>query len=449
MFSKDFAWGVASASYQIEGAAFEDGRKPSVWDVYSHNTNIKNHHNGDVACDHYHLYDRDVQLMAELGVKAYRFSLSWSRIIPDGVGNVNQKGIDFYNRLIDLLLEHNITPYITLFHWDYPYELEKRGSWRNPESPKWFEEYAKVVYNAFSDRVKNFITLNEPQCFIGAGYKFGSHAPGLKFSDCDIVVMSHNVMLAHGLAVKALRSIAPDCKIGYAPTGGAATPYSNSLADIEAAREYYFGLDDENLTWSVSWWSDPIMLGRYPEHSPFFAKYEKYLPDSYKEDLKIISEPVDFYCQNIYNGPLVKAGENGPERVPHPINTAHNSLGWPVTPKALYWGPKFLYERYKKPIIISENGMCCHDTVSLDGKVHDPNRIDFLARYLKELKNSAADGTDISGYFCWTLMDNFEWSEGYTQRFGLVYTDYETLQRIPKDSFYWYKEVIKQNGENI
>ena len=450
MFTKDFVWGTATASYQIEGAAYEDGRTDSVWDVFSRTEgNVKNFHNGDYACDHYHRYKEDVKLMAELGVNAYRFSISWSRILPNGTGEVNQKGIEFYNNLIDELLKYNITPYITLFHWDYPHILDRKGGWRNNDSPKWFEEYARVVYNAFSDRVKNFITFNEPQCFIGGGYQTGVHAPGYKLSRGEIVQMSHNVLKAHGLAVRALREIAPDCKVGYAPCGSAAIPLTESKEDIEAARKKYFALDPENFNWCVCWWSDPIMLGHYPEDDPNFKLYSKYLPENYKEDLELISTPIDFYCQNIYSGFLVKAGESGPEKVPYSINTSYNSLGWPTTPKSLYWGPKFLYERYKKPIVITENGMACHDVVSSDGKVHDPNRIDFIERYLKELKKCAADGTDIKGYFYWSLMDNFEWAHGFTQRFGLVYTDYETFERIPKDSYSYYKEIIAQNGNNL
>ena len=450
MFKKDFAWGSATAAYQVEGAAYEDGRGESVWDVFSHTDGkVKNGHTGDVACDHYHRYKEDVSLMKELGIKAYRFSVSWTRILPEGTGKINQKGVDFYNNLINELISAGIEPYMTLFHWDYPYALEKRGGWLNDESPKWFEEYARTVYSLFSDRVKHFITFNEPQCFIGIGYRDGVHAPGLKRCEKDIVVMAHNVMKAHGLAVRALREIAPDCLVGYAPTEGPAIPFSDSPEDIEAARKKYFDVTAKSLTWNVAWWSDPVMLGSYPEETEAFKAYGKYLPESYKEDLKIISEPIDFYGQNIYNGSIVKAGNDGYEWVPNPINTAKTAIGWPVTPKALYWGPKFLYERYKKPILITENGMSCHDTVSLDGKVHDPNRIDYTHRYLRELSRAADDGVDIKGYMHWSLMDNFEWACGYTERFGLIYVDFETGQRIKKDSFYWYSQVIKTNGENL
>ncbi|MBQ0083645.1 MAG: beta-glucosidase [Clostridiales bacterium] len=437
-------FGVATASYQIEGAYNEDGKGMSIWDDYTHSGYCDGGFTGDVACDHYHRFKEDVKLMAELGIDAYRFSISWSRILPEGIGKVNQKGIDFYNNLIDCLLEHNIAPYITLFHWDYPSALERRGGWRSPESSDWFEYYAEVVFKNFSNRVKHFITFNEPQCFISSAYIGGGLAPGLNMSEHDVLPMAHNVLLAHGKAVRKLRETAPDCKIGYAPTSSPFIPYSDSKEHIEAARTEYFAIRNMNWSWSVTWWSDPIFFGHYPSDFAEFEELEKYLPANYKEDMKIISEPIDFYCQNIYFGQFMKPDGKGGYKVVHePVNTSHTGVNWPVTPEALYWGPKFLYERYKVPFIISENGMSCHDTVSLDGKVHDPNRIDYLARYLIELNKAKDEGADIRGYFCWSMMDNFEWKLGYTPRFGLVYTNYDTLERIPKDSYYWYRDYIK------
>lgn len=449
MFKKDFMWGTATASYQIEGAAREDGRGPSVWDVFCAEGNAYGGHTGDVACDHYHRFAEDVALMKELGINAYRFSLSWTRIIPDGDGKVNPKGIEFYDRLINELINNGITPIITLFHWDYPYELEKKGGWRNRQSSDWFAYYAETVFRSFSDRVKYFVTLNEPQCFIGQGYAQGIHAPGLKCSDRDIVIMSHNVMLAHGKAVKALREIAPNCKIGYAPTCSAAIPATDEPEDIEAARASFFDIDMNNWTWNVSWWSDPIMLGRYPEETDAFKKLGKYLPEGYEEDLKTISLPIDFYCQNIYNGARFCAGEKGPRWVPNSINMPLTNCNWPVVPESLYWGPKFLYERYGKPIIISENGMAGYDAISLDGAVHDMDRIDFIHKYLRCLKKAVDEGIEIDGYMYWSLMDNFEWSKGYSVRFGLIHIDYVTQKRTPKDSFYWYRDVIKSGGEAL
>lgn len=447
---KDFMWGTATAAYQVEGAAYEDGKSLSNWDVFCQEKDkIRNGNTGDIACDHYHRLEEDVKLMSELGINTYRFSVAWTRILHDGNGEVNEKGVEFYNRLINLLLENNITPCLTLFHWDYPYELQKQGAWLNPNSPYWFQKYAEVVAKYFGDRVKYFITFNEPQCFIGIGHKGGMHAPGRKYSDRDLVTMAHNVMLAHGKAVIALRKFAPGCKVGYAPTGTGAMPFTNSPEDIAAARKRYFDIELDNWTWSVSWWSDPVLLGRYPEETQAFKELSKYLPADYKDDLKIISQPLDFYGQNIYNGAIYKANGDGYEWVANKIGYAKTAINWPVTPSVLYWAPKFLYERYKLPIMITENGLSCTDAVSLDGQVHDPNRIDFIQRYLIELKKAAEDGVDICGYMCWSLMDNFEWSEGYNERFGLVYVDFENQQRIKKDSFYWYKSMIESNGENL
>ena len=297
--------------------------------------------------------------------------------------------------------------------------------------------------------MKYFITFNEPQVFLGSGYRIGADAPGKKLSNRDLVQMAHNIMLAHGMAVKTIRDIVPDCKVGYAPTSGPAVPASNKEEDIEAARSIYFDIDPSKWTFNVVWWSDPVILGRYPEETEIFQKFSKYLPDSWREDLKIISEPIDFLGQNIYNGNFYRMTDNKPEWVPQGINTAKTNRGWYVVPEVLYWGPRFLYERYQKPILITENGMSCHDVISLDGKVHDPNRIDYLHRYLRFLKQAADDGVEVMGYMLWSFLDNFEWIWGYDQRFGIVYVDYETQERIPKDSFYWYGEMIACNGDNL
>ena len=448
MFKDDFTWGVATSSYQIEGAAHEDGKGLSVWDVFTQEGRCYNGHSGVIACDHYHRFREDINLMKELGVKAYRFSLSWPRILPNGIGEVNQKGVDFYNELIDCLIENGIEPYITLFHWDYPYELEKRGNWTNPDSPKWFLEYAKIAFKAFGDRVKHFITFNEPQCFIGLGYEDGIHAPGLKCLKRDLVLKIHNVLLAHGLAVQAFRELVPDGKIGYAPCADVSIPLTDSKEDIEAARKNYFDVTAKTLTFNVAWWSDPVFLGSYPEDTEGFRLYGKYLPQNYKEDLKIISEPIDFYCQNIYKGFCVRALGEDYESVMHPQETAQTAMGWPITPSSLYWGPKFLYERYKTPIIISENGMASNDFVSSDKKVHDQCRVEFVERYVKEMEKAIDEGIDVIAYMYWSFMDNFEWADGYAKRFGLVYVNYDTMERIPKDSFYWYKNLIKNNGNS-
>ena len=448
-FAKDFVWGAATSSYQIEGTGRDSGKGQNIWDVFTKEPGrVYEGHTGDIACDHYHRFREDVAYMKELGLKGYRFSIDWSRVLPEGTGKVNEKGIDFYNALIDELLEQGIEPYITLYHWELPYDIYKRGGWMNPEIVEWFGQYARLVAERFSDRVKYFFTLNEPQCFVGLGFLQGCHAPGVKAPLRDTFEMAHNALKAHGRAVQMLRAYGKqNVQIGYAPTSGMCYPEKETPKDIEAARKALFALpvDLSNWTWNVSWWSDPVILGKYPEEG--MKKYEKYLPVITDEDMKLISQPIDFYGQNIYNGRCIRMGTDGrPEEVRRPAGFPKTATNWPVTPEALYWGPKFLYERYRKPIYITENGMACHDTVSQDGKVHDPNRIDFLARYLKNLKR-AAEEIDIRGYFQWSLMDNFEWDKGYAERFGIIYVDFETQERIWKDSAYWYRDLIRRNGD--
>lgn len=448
-FAKDFVWGAATSSYQIEGTGRDSGKGQNIWDVFTKEPGrVYEGHTGDIACDHYHRFREDVAYMKELGLKGYRFSIDWSRVLPEGTGKVNEKGIDFYNALIDELLEQGIEPYITLYHWELPYEIYKRGGWMNPEIVEWFGQYARLVAERFSDRVKYFFTLNEPQCFVGLGFLQGCHAPGVKAPLRDTFEMAHNALKAHGRAVQMLRAYGKqNVQIGYAPTSGMCYPEKETPKDIEAARKALFALPDDlsNWTWNVSWWSHPVILGKYPEEG--MKKYEKYLPVITDEDMKLISQPIDFYGQNIYNGRCIRMGTDGrPEEVRRPAGFPKTATNWPVTPEALYWGPKFLYERYRKPIYITENGMACHDTVSQDGKVHDPNRIDFLARYLKNLKR-AAEEIDIRGYFQWSLMDNFEWDKGYAERFGIIYVDFETQERIWKDSAYWYRDLIRRNGD--
>lgn len=448
-FAKDFVWGAATSSYQIEGTGRDSGKGQNIWDVFTKEPGrVYEGHTGDIACDHYHRFREDVAYMKELGLKGYRFSIDWSRVLPEGTGKVNEKGIDFYNALIDELLEQGIEPYITLYHWELPYEIYKRGGWMNPEIVEWFGQYARLVAERFSDRVKYFFTLNEPQCFVGLGFLQGCHAPGVKAPLRDTFEMAHNALKAHGRAVQMLRAYGKqNVQIGYAPTSGMCYPEKETPKDIEAARKALFALPDDlsNWTWNVSWWSDPVILGKYPEEG--MKKYEKYLPVITDEDMKLIPQPIDFYGQNIYNGRCIRMGTDGrPEEVRRPAGFPKTATNWPVTPEALYWGPKFLYERYRKPIYITENGMACHDTVSQDGKVHDPNRIDFLARYLKNLKR-AAEEIDIRGYFQWSLMDNFEWDKGYAERFGIIYVDFETQERIWKDSAYWYRDLIRRNGD--
>lgn len=448
-FSDSFVWGAATSAYQIEGGAFEDGKGLNIWDVFCLDKGkVFDGHTGNVACDHYHRFKEDIAIMKSLGIQAYRMSLNWARILPAGIGTINKSGIQFYNNVIDSLLEAGIKPYITLYHWDYPYELYKKGGWLNPESVDWFGEYARIVAENFSDRVTNFFTVNEPSCYIGLSFNQGIHAPGLKVPHKDLFEMCHNTLKAHGMAVRMLREYGRDSlSVGLAPTGAVGYPVSSMQRDIDAARNYTFDADLSvtDLMWNIAWWCDPIFFGSYPEKA--LSLYGNLMPKITKDDMDLISSPIDFFGQNIYNAVQIRAGENGQiERVARYEGAPKTALNWPITPECLYWGPKFLYERYKKPVLITENGLACHDTISMDGQVHDPNRIDFLQRYLHCLKRAVEDGVDIRGYFHWSLLDNFEWHSGYAERFGLVFIDYVSQKRIPKDSAYWYKKVIETNG---
>lgn len=449
-FPKGFLWGTATSSYQIEGGAYEDGKGLSIWDEFTKKPGaIEDRSSGDVAIDHYHTFREDIALMAKMGIRNYRFSLSWPRILPEGTGRVNEKGLAFYSELVDCLLAHGIRPFCTLYHWDLPSALHRRGGWLNEDMPRWFEAYARVVAKRLGDRCKDFITINEPQCIIGSGYALGVHAPGLKCSAGDIVKMAHNLMLAHGRAVLALRELVPDARVGYAPCGDPAIPFSDAPRDVDAAREDYFKVDVDDKVgpaWNMAWFSDPVMLGQYPRDG--LSGYERYLPRGWEKDLETMHQKLDFYGQNIYQGQVWRAGEDGrPQHVPYPAGHPHNALGWPISPECLYWGPYFLYERYQTPILITENGMDAHDAVSLDGQVHDPNRQDYMHRYLLALRRAAEQGVDVRGYFYWSFFDNFEWAHGYRERFGLVYVDYQNQKRILKDSARWYQQVMATNGE--
>lgn len=447
-FKKDMLWGAATAAYQIEGGFEEDGKGKSVWDVFCERKGaVKNGDTGNTACDHYHLLNEDIRLLKELGVNTYRFSFSWPRIIPDGTGKVNQKGIDFYNRLIDGLLENGITPFATLFHWDFPYELDKKGGWLNPKSPEWFENYAKVIADNFGDRVKMFATFNEPQVFMGHGHFTGLHAPGKKYSLRELTEAAFNVLLSHGKAVRILRENVSDCKIGYVSATSFQLPLNNTEKEIETAYNKSFGLNSEYWVWHAAFWCDPVFKGGF-EKCENLKQIEKYLPSDYEEKIKTeIYQPLDFCGLNIYNGNRMTLDENGDFKVvSYGSNEPRNSLGWPITPEAMYYGPMFAYKRYGLPIIICENGFALNDTVSSDGLVHDPLRTEFMKRYLSQLEKAQNDGADIKGYFAWSFMDNFEWAEGYEPRFGLVYVDYNTKKRIKKDSFFEYKKIIENNG---
>jgi beta-glucosidase len=369
--------------------------------------------------------------------------VSWPRVLPNGVGRVNEAGVAFYDRLVDELLGAGITPWLTCFHWDFPVELYRRGGWQNRDSADWFAEYAGVLAERFSDRVTNVMTFNEPQCFVLAGLESAVQAPGDKLREEEVVLAQHHVLLAHGKAVVALRARAKQpLNIGYAPVGIISIPASDDPKDLAAA-DARMGTADPSRWDNVSWY-DPVFLGKYPERDGLLSK----LPKGFERDLATIAQPIDFCGTNIYFGTPVRAGADGtPEVVPEPPGSPITAFNWPVQPSALFHGPRFFYERYKKPIVITENGLSCRDWVSVDGAVHDPGRIDFMTRYLRELHRAIQAGVRVDGYFHWSIMDNFEWSEGYKERFGLIHVDYATQKRTLKDSALWYAKVIASNGE--
>jgi beta-glucosidase len=445
-FPEHFVWGAAAASYQIEGAAYDDGKGLSVWDQMSHwPGKIPNGETGDVACDHYHRYRDDVALMGEMGLRAYRFSISWPRVLPEGIGAVNQAGIGFYDRLVDALLEEEIEPWITLFHWDYPVALFNRGGWLNRDSADWFADYTRVVVDALSDRVTHWMPQNELQCFIGAGHQTGRHAPGLRLDMPSVLLAAHHALLAHGRSVQAIRARArKEPQVGTALVGVIKMPATGSPADIDAARRATMsvaGPDMQNNTW----FADPLFLGGYPADGlELFGAQMPAIPDG---DMGIICQPPDFYGFNTYSGETVRAtGDGSWASVTMPAGAPLTTMDWHVTPDVLYWGPRFFFERYGRPVVITENGMANCDWVQQDGRVHDPQRIDFLRRYIQAVGAALDDAIDVKGYFVWSVMDNFEWGHGYKQRFGLVYVDYETQARTLKDSAYWYRDVIATNG---
>lgn len=448
-FPQGFTWGAATASYQIEGACDADGKGPSVWDMLARQPGrTYEGHTGEPACDSYRRYAEDVALMREMGLKGYRFSISWPRVMPDGTGRVNEAGLGFYDRLVDGLLAAGVEPWPTLFHWDYPYELFKRGGWLNPDSSHWFSEYTRVIVDRLSDRVSNWMTLNEPQCFIGLGHLDGVHAPGLRLGMREVLLAAHNALLAHGRAASAIREHSKSAaKIGWAPVGVVHHPVTHSAADIEACRERVNAVDAGSL-WNNRWWADPVILGHYPETG--LRAYGADAPRCPSSDFDVMKQPLDFYGANVYTSTPTRAGAGGAaEKVPLKAGYPASLFNWPMTPEALYWGPKFLQEMYGLPIVITENGLSNVDWVSLDGHVHDPNRIDFTTRYLRELGRAIGDGVDIRGYFHWSLMDNFEWAEGHKQRFGMIHVDYETQKRTVKDSGHWYRGVIESNGASL
>lgn len=439
-FPEGFVWGVATSAYQIEGAAEEDGRGPSVWDTFCTQPGaIADATDGRIACEHRHRAEADVQLIHDLGVKAYRLSISWPRVLPDGVGARSEPGLAFYDRLIDSLLARGMRPWVTLYHWDMPQTLADRGGWLVRESADWFAEYTAHVVDRLSDRVEHWITLNEPEVFFGLGHVQGTHAPGLKLSRSQALAAIHNALLAHGAATDVIRARAVlRPLVGLSSAAMIRTPTApTDDAIARARRETFSFIDGPAWPFSSAWYLDAAYRGAYP--SSALDALGPDAPIHEPHELDRIARPLDFLGVNIY--------QSQPAGGLRPIQgEPRTTFGWRVTPEAMRWGPQFLHERYRVPLFISENGLASMDWVHADGRVHDHGRIDFITRYLTELRRGIAEGADVRGYFHWSLMDNFEWAEGYAKRFGLVYVDYQTQERIPKDSFAWYREIVRTNG---
>ncbi len=447
-FPQDFVWGAATSSYQIEGASAPGERGPSVWDTFCRREGaIEDASSGAIACDHVGRLEEDIDILRWMGVRAYRFSISWPRVLPAGTGEANEAGLDVYDRLVDGLLEAGITPWATLFHWDLPQALEDAGGWRSPDSPAWFAEYTRLIVDRLSDRVAHWMTLNEPQVFLQMGHATGEHAPGLRLPLDEQLRAAHHVLVAHGRSVREIRERAKRTpSIGVVSVGHAAYPAANGPEHVAAANDAMFTIREPNF-WNMPWFLDPVCRGAYPAEG--LALYGDAMPAEHERDMATIAEPIDFVGLNIYTGQPTRAGAAGPEAVPLPPGHPRTAFGWAVTPEALHWCPRLTSERYGLPIYITENGLANLDWVASDGRVHDPQRIDYTRRYLLALHDAIEAGADIRGYFHWSLLDNFEWARGYTLRFGLVHVDFETGERRPKDAAHWYRSVCRSGGSTL
>ena len=441
-FPNGFLWGTATASYQIEGAWNEDGKGESIWDRFAHTPGrIKNNDTGDVALDHYHRYKEDVQLIKALGVKTYRFSISWPRIFPQGTGAPNLKGLDFYSRLVDELLANGIEPFATLYHWDLPQALQDRwGGWESRDTAKAFADYASYIAEKLRGRIRHFFTINEFTSFVELGYGTGLLAPGLKLPPARLNQVRHHAVLAHGLAVQAIRAKAQQgTQVGLAENIVVGVPVIETAEHIAAAERYTREINAGYLT---------VMLeGRYTD--AFLASAGADAPKFTAEDLKVISSQLDFVGINVYVPKYVRATDAAPGYEPLEFSKSHPRMAssWHfIGPEALYWAPRHLVKLWSvRDIYITENGCGAADDPAANGVVYDSDRIMFLRNYLTQLQRATAEGVPVRGYFHWSSMDNFEWSDGYGTRFGLIYVDYATLKRTPKTSASFFREIAGRN----
>lgn len=442
-FPTNFIWGTATSSYQIEGAWNEDGKSESIWDRFSHTPGkIQDGTNGDVACDHYHRYTDDVALMSELGLQAYRFSVAWPRILPEGRGSINQKGLDFYGRLTDTLLEANITPHVTLYHWDMPQIMEDQGGWPSRDIVDAFVEYADVFTDYLGDRVKNWITFNEPFVSSLLGYYFGVHAPGIKDPNAALRA-AHHLLLAHGRTVPVIRQNSPGAEVGITLNMSMNMAASASAAD-QAQALYSDGFVNR-------WFLDPVYGRHYP--ADMVAAYRKQFNESFdfiqEGDFETMAVPTDFFGLNYYTRHVVRdqeAEDNLPQ-VEFESKENRTDIDWEVYPEGLYQILNRLYFDYQVPkIYITENGASYATGPDENGRVPDEKRLSYLKQHFEAAHRAIGNGVPLAGYFVWSFMDNFEWAYGYSQRFGITWVDYETQERILKDSALWYKQVIAKNG---
>ncbi len=436
-FPEKFDWGCATASYQIEGSPLADGAGESIWHRFTHTTDkIVNGDTGDVACDHYRRYKEDVALMKRLGLNAYRFSVAWPRIFPKGSGKVNQSGLDFYSALADELLRASIKPCLTLYHWDLPQAIQDVGGWANPDTAKWFRDYAVVMFEELGDRVKFWITLNEPFVIAFIGHALGIHAPGIIDIGTTLTV-GHNLLLAHGLALKAFRENNQDGKIGITIDLEPTMPATDSALDKAAAQRYG--------TFKNQWFLDPIFLGKYPEEmNAAFPDMPRLKP----EDVKIIRQPVDFVGVNNYTRTVWEHDPLAFLQAQHVFPKGkYTQMEWEVYPDGIRSILKWVTDRYGRiPLYVTENGAAFEDKVEPDGSINDDDRLDYVREYLQGCHRAIQQGVDLRGYYLWSLMDNFEWGFGYTRWLGIVRVDFDTQKRTIKKSGYWYSQVAKGNG---
>jgi beta-glucosidase len=432
-FPRSFLWGAATAAYQIEGAAHEDGRGESVWDRFcAEPGKVRNGDTGATACDFYHRYPEDIALMRELGLNAFRFSVAWPRVLPEGRGAVNTKGLDFYDRLVDELLANGIQPLVTLYHWDLPTRLEDAGGWPERATVDAFCEYAQVVSARLGDRVTHWVTHNEPWAVAWLGYGQGEHAPG-RASMSDALAAAHHLMLSHGLAAEIIRREATAAHVGITLNLTEILPASDAPEDVAAARE----ADGERNRW----WLEPLFRGAYPED--MLAHFAPDAPPVQAGDLAAIAAPLDFLGVNYYQREVVAREGSRGRRLVHQRDSAYTDMGWEVSPQELCDLVVRVAAEYGPPeIYVTENGAAYCDVRGHDGSVRDPERQAYIAEHIAALARAIGAGVPVAGYFVWSLLDNFEWAYGYGKRFGIVYVDYPTLDRIPKSSFYWYRDFI-------